>query len=87
MRSDHRIACCFLTHGLAPLGLLLTLALPCLAQSRGDIVVPGTGVQLNQVGDDFEEESWDFIPNNPKSTEYIDIHSLALDKETYDSLN
>ncbi len=72
MRSDHRIACCFLTHGLAPLGLLLALALPCLAQSRGDIVVPGTGVQLNQVGDDFEEESWDFIPNNPKSTEDID---------------
>ena len=42
------------------------------AQNATDIVVPGTGVQLTQVGDDFEDEGWDFIPNNPKSSEDID---------------
>ncbi len=33
---------------------------------------PGTGTQLTQVGDDFEDESWSFVFNNPKSTEDID---------------
>ncbi|HUP79580.1 MAG TPA: hypothetical protein VM260_13595, partial [Pirellula sp.] len=37
-------------------------------QNATDIVVPGTGVQLMQVGDDFEDTSWEFIPNNPKSS-------------------
>ncbi len=34
--------------------------------------VPGTGTQLTQVGDDFEAEDWNYIPNNPKSSEDID---------------
>ncbi|MFM9064392.1 MAG: hypothetical protein ACKOOI_15370, partial [Pirellula sp.] len=67
MRKIHSYACCF-----ALLSVLSANALPSLAQSRSDIVVPGTGVQLNQVGDYFEDETWDFIPNNPKSTEDID---------------
>lgn len=33
--------------------------------------VPGTGTELTQVGDDFEDPSWNYIPNNPKSTEDI----------------
>ncbi|MEZ6137947.1 MAG: hypothetical protein R3C53_23945 [Pirellulaceae bacterium] len=33
--------------------------------------VPGTGIELKQVGDDFEDPSWEYIPNNPKSTEDI----------------
>jgi hypothetical protein len=67
MRKIHSVSCCF-----ALLSTIFASAMPLLAQSRSDIVVPGTGVQLNQVGDDFEDETWDFIPNNPKSTEDID---------------
>ncbi|RMF44797.1 MAG: hypothetical protein D6753_01655 [Planctomycetota bacterium] len=40
------------------------------AQS-GNRFVPGTGIQLTQVGDDFEDAEWKWIPNNPKSTEDI----------------
>jgi hypothetical protein len=35
-------------------------------------VVPGSGSQLTQVGDDFEDENFAYIPNDPKSTEDID---------------
>lgn len=35
-------------------------------------LVPGTGVHLTQVGDDFEDEDWGYVPNNPKSSEDID---------------
>jgi len=41
-------------------------------QYSPEILVPGTGVQLIQVGDDFEDEAWEFFPNNPKSSEDID---------------
>ena len=34
-------------------------------------VVPGSGVELTQVGDDFEDPKWNYIYNNPKSTEDI----------------
>ncbi len=34
-------------------------------------VVPGSGVELTQVGDDFEDPKWGYIYNNPKSTEDI----------------
>lgn len=41
-------------------------------QYASNIVVPGTGTHVTQVGDDFEDESWSFVFNNPKSTEDID---------------
>jgi hypothetical protein len=31
-------------------------------------LVPGTGRKLDQVGDDFEDEGWEYTYNNPKST-------------------
>lgn len=34
-------------------------------------VVPGTGVELPQVADDFEDPKWNYVPKNPKSTEDI----------------
>lgn len=34
-------------------------------------VVPGTGIELTNVGDDFEDPKWKYIPNNPKSSEDI----------------
>ncbi|MCC9658209.1 hypothetical protein [Rhodopirellula halodulae] len=40
-------------------------------------VVPGTGTELVGVADDFEDESWNYIPNNPKSTEDIDENQRA----------
>lgn len=41
-----------------------------ISQTRG--LVPGTGVELTQVGDDFEDPNWAYRPNNPKSSEDID---------------
>jgi hypothetical protein len=35
-------------------------------------VVPGTGVQLSQVGDDFEQPGWRYLPQLPKSTQDVD---------------
>lgn len=35
-------------------------------------VVPGTGVKLNNVGDDFEDPNWTFAPNFPKSSDEQD---------------
>ncbi|MCA9193571.1 MAG: hypothetical protein KDB03_17485 [Planctomycetales bacterium] len=42
---------------------------PIFAQYRA--FVPGTGTELLQVGDDFEDPDWNYVPNNPKSTEDI----------------
>ena len=39
---------------------------------RAEPVVPGTGSKLPQVGDDFEDESWEYIYNLPKSSQNID---------------
>ncbi len=54
---------------------LSCLAITLVAASRGNAqssaFVPGTGTELTQVGDDFEDPDWSFIPNNPKSTEDI----------------
>ncbi|QDU97258.1 hypothetical protein [Lignipirellula cremea] len=35
-------------------------------------VVPGTGVKVDKVGDDFEDPEWQFFPNGPKSSYDID---------------
>ena len=51
------------------LSTLPSAAMVC-GQSRG--IVPGTGVEIAKVGDDFEDPTWNYIPNNPKSTEDID---------------
>ncbi len=41
------------------------------AHGQASAFVPGTGIELTQVGDDFEDPEWSYIPNNPKSTEDI----------------
>ncbi len=41
------------------------------AHAQSGAFVPGTGIELKQVGDDFEDPNWRYIPNNPKSTEDI----------------
>ncbi len=35
-------------------------------------VVPGTGEKLTEIGDDFEDPNWAYIPNLPKSSNNID---------------
>lgn len=53
--------------------ILLTLAVvraTTFAQSHG--VIPGTGARLDKVGDDFEDEKWSYVFNNPKSSEEQD---------------
>lgn len=40
-------------------------------------VIPGTGVEIVGVSDDFEDPSWAYIPNDPKSSEDIDENQRA----------
>jgi len=49
--------------------VVLVYAQPCMAQ-----LVPGTGQKATTIGDDFEDEKWEFIYNFPKSTENINGH-------------
>lgn len=46
-------------------------------------VVPGSGVELTQVGDDFEDPKWGYVFNNPKSTEDVnEMQNNPLGKST-----
>ena len=51
--------------------LLVVSMLVGHGRAQSGAFVPGTGVWLSQVGDDFEDPNWEYIPNNPKSTEDI----------------
>jgi hypothetical protein len=42
------------------------------ATSRAQAIVPGTGQRLTQVGDDFEDPKWNYVANEPKSSEEQD---------------
>jgi hypothetical protein len=60
---------------------LIILPALCLAQNGN--FVPGSGSILQQVGDDFEDPSWDYIFNGPKSSEEINKNqNLPLGKST-----
>ncbi len=48
--------------------MAVSLAIFGVGHLRAEPVVPGTGTKLPQVGDDFEDEAWEYIYNNPKST-------------------
>lgn len=39
--------------------------------------VPGTGIRFVGVGDDFEDPSWNFIHNFPKSSANLDGNTRA----------
>lgn len=55
---------CGLRHWLLAAGLIV-----CgVDLSRAEPLVPGTGTLLSEVGDDFEDEDWEYTYNNPKST-------------------
>jgi hypothetical protein len=40
--------------------------------AKAQVFVPGTGQKLTNVGDDFEDEKWDYVYNLPKSSEEND---------------
>lgn len=44
------------------------VAIPIFFTEARAQIVPGTGVKLNQVGDDFEDEAWKWIPNGAKAS-------------------
>jgi hypothetical protein len=50
----------------------LLLASPVLAQGNYAIPVPGTGLKIDRIGDDFEDPDWQYLPNNPKSSDEND---------------
>lgn len=64
-----------LTARLAVAGGLIA-ACPLVATAQRP-VVPGTGAEIVGVADDFEDPNWNYIPNNPKSTEDIDDNQRA----------
>src|SRR5688572_8118774 len=48
------------------------LATQASAQQASSIPVPGTGVRVTKVGDDFEDAEWKYIYNYPKSSDEQD---------------
>lgn len=52
----------------------LSLAMAVLASAVGveAQIVPGTGVRVNTVGDDFEDPTWEYVFNMPKSSNNLD---------------
>lgn len=65
---------------LVVVGLLATSA--SLRAQNGNFV-PGSGTLLEKVGDDFEDPNWDYIFNEPKSSEELnERQNLPLGKST-----
>ena len=66
-----RVACAMrsLANFLIP-GLLSVCLLSTLVSAQP--VVPGMGIIIDEVGDDFEQPRWEYMPNHPKSSRNID---------------
>ncbi len=65
---------------LVVVGLLATSA--SLRAQNGNFV-PGSGTLLEKVGDDFEDPNWDYVFNEPKSSEELnERQNLPLGKST-----
>jgi len=52
--------------------LLAVLSLAALAEEDAGVLVPGTGIKIKKVGDDFEDPAWKFKHNLPKSSYNLD---------------
>ena len=77
--SAMKIAKCWTKLFLVPLTTLISIS---AAQAQRP-VVPGTGTEIVGVSDDFEDPSWSYVPNDPKSTEDIDTNQRGpLGKST-----
>jgi len=63
MKTAFRVTICIATLCAIPFASEASAATP---------VVPGSGVEITQVGDDFEDPEWHFFPNGAKSSYNID---------------
>ena len=54
------------------LSLTIFIAIYAIPGFAASPLVPGTGLKIDKVGDDFEDPGWSFIHNFPKSSEEID---------------
>ena len=52
--------------------ILASMCFSCVAPLAAKPVVPGTGIKLSEVADDFEADDWKYSPNLPKSSRNID---------------
>jgi hypothetical protein len=52
--------------------LVLSATVVAPAVLGSDPVIPGTGVKISKVGDDFEDPDWDYDPRAPKSSQEMD---------------
>lgn len=50
------------------LTLVLALPLGVATASAAGPIVPGSGTAVREVGDDFEDAEWEYVPNFPKSS-------------------
>ena len=41
-------------------------------RGHGEPIVPGTGEKAENIGDDFEDPQWSYVPGLPKSSKNID---------------
>jgi hypothetical protein len=67
-----RIAFCRRPESFGSIAALLIVACGLNAASAQQFVVPGTGVKVSQVGDDFEDPKWSYNYQFPKSSEEND---------------
>jgi hypothetical protein len=51
------------------LATLVAVLWPAAHHLHAQVLVPGTGRPVAGVGDDFEDEKWEYVFNNPKSTQ------------------
>lgn len=58
-------------------GLVLNVAFAGFANPVFARLVPGTGQRMTNVGDDFEDEKWQYYPNLPKASSNIDKTTRA----------
>ena len=73
-----KLANCWTKLILVPLTTLISTT----AQAQRP-VLPGSGVEIAGISDDFEDPSWAYVPNDPKSTEDIDTNQRGpLGKST-----
>lgn len=62
---------CYTTLALG-IAYLLGMAAVAMAAPPKGVLVPGTGLPVPNVSDDFEDEKWEFYTNMPKSSENLD---------------
>jgi hypothetical protein len=55
-------------HGVVAASSLIMVGHSFSESAAAQVVVPGTGMRAEAVGDDFEDEKWAYVSQNPKSS-------------------